>query len=100
MRIADFMVRDPFHRPRMMGLQADSELAKVVRSLFPMGVPKADAVLIANRATHPKNVIDAKPDGTCERCLEAVWLAPSSKRSGLSLLTLCMDCLERGWALR
>jgi hypothetical protein len=52
-------------------------------------------VLFAHRATEPKNVIDAKADGSCDGCGFPVWLAPSSHRVGQPICICCLHCLAK-----
>lgn len=94
--LADAMYRD--WRTEPLEMNVPPAVDDAVRKLIPQERwrPK---VLILNRASTPKNVIDSKPEATCDGCGELCWVAPSSRAAMAESTIICMRCVERaaGW---
>lgn len=94
-KLADLMIRDPFHTAREAKVEPGSTLADVFKH---MGLTEADVPLLATPVAWEKSVIDAMAGGPCARCGSQVWLSPSSARTPHAVTIICMDCLEKAGA--
>ena len=93
--VTDDIGRDPFRKA--LQLNASDRLIALTVPLLPPALQARHAagdmpiVLYLMPASKPKNVIDAKPDGKCDRCGCICWMEPSTLKRAYDY-SLCQTC--------
>jgi hypothetical protein len=93
-KLADEMVRDPGIL-RIVHVEGEPLVRVVLSRLYAkLGMNTVVIPLIASHHSEEKRIIDAKLDGPCLVCGEAVWLSPTSQSiRSKNVVLLCWLCV-------
>lgn len=96
-KLANLMVRDPF----VNAVERETKgMDPLLRAFKALGLGEEDRPLVVTPVNRSKRIIDAKADGVCGRCGQAVWMSPSSWRSRQRwTVIVCLECLEKAAGL-